>query len=138
MILKLFRIRLWEIIKVNLLPAGVIGGGLALLLFLSGGTDNPLNYVIILVSVACMSVFFSVHYLTLYYLLQPYNAGTEMKSGTYQILMMVTYVACYMMMQLRLPTFVFGLSTIAFCVLYSLVACFLVYRVAPKTFRIRS
>lgn len=138
MILKLFRIRLWEIIKVNLLPAGVIGGGLALLLFLSGGTDNPLNYVIILVSVACMSVFFSVHYLTLYYLLQPYNAGTEMKSGTYQILMMVTYVACYMMMQLRLPTFVFGLSAIAFCVLYSLVACFLVYRVAPKTFRIRS
>lgn len=138
MILKLFRIRLWEIIKVNLLPAGVIGGGLVLLLFLSGGTDNPLNYAIILVSVACMSVFFSVHYLTLYYLLQPYNAGTEMKSGTYQILMMVTYVACYVMMQLRLPTFVFGLATIAFFVLYSLVACFLVYRVAPKTFRIRS
>ena len=138
MILKLFRIRLWEIIKVNLLPAGVIGGGLALLLLVSGGTDNPLNYVIIMVSVACMSVFFSVHYLTLYYLLQPYNAGTEMKSGTYQILMMVTYVACYMMMKLRLPTFAFGLSTIGFCVLYSAVACFLVYKVAPKTFRIRS
>ncbi len=138
MILKLFRIRLWEIIKVNLLPAGVIGGGLALLLFASGGTDNPLNYVIIIVSVACMSVFFSVHYLTLYYLLQPYNAGTEIKSGMYQIIMGVTYVACYVMMQLRLPTFAFGLSTIAFCVLYSVVACLLVYKVAPKTFRIRS
>ncbi len=138
MILKLFRIRLWEIIKVNLLPAGVIGGGLAGLLFVSGGTDNPLNYVIIIVSVFCMSVFFSVHYLTLYYLLQPYNAGTELKSGTYQIIMMVTYVACYVMMQLRLPTFAFGLATIAFCILYSVVACVLVYRVAPKTFRIRS
>ena len=32
-----------------------------------------------------MSMFFSVHYLTIYYLLQPYNAGTEMKSGTYRI-----------------------------------------------------
>jgi len=138
MILKLFRIRLWEIIKVNLLPAGVIGGGLALLLFASGGTDNPVNYAIIIVSIACMSIFFSVHYLTLYYLLQPYNAGTEMKSGVYGIIMWGTYIACYVMMQLRLPTFVFGLCTIAFCVLYSVVACILVYKVAPKTFRIRS
>lgn len=136
-ILKLFRIRLWEIIKVNLLPAGVVGCGLALLLFASGGTDNPLNYVIIIVSVVCMSIFFSVHYLTLYYLLQPYNAGTEMKSGTYQIIMWATYIACYVMMQLRLPTFVFGLCTIAFCILYSVVACVLAYKVAPKTFRIR-
>lgn len=138
MILRLFRIRLWEIIKVNLLPAGVIGIGLTALLYVSGGTDNPLNYVIILVSIVCMSIFFSVHYLTIYYLLQPYNAGTEIKSGTYQIIMAVTYVACYALMQLRLPTFAFGLSTIAFCVLYSAVACFLVYKVAPKTFRIRS
>ena len=116
----------------------MIGGGLALLLVVSGGTDNPLNYVVIIVSVLCMSIFFSVHYLTLYYLLQPYNAGTEIKSGTYQIIMAVTYVACYIMMQLRLPTFVFGLSTIAFCVVYSVVACFLVFKVAAKTFCIRS
>ncbi|MBQ8315130.1 MAG: hypothetical protein IJ427_08035 [Lachnospiraceae bacterium] len=138
MILKLFRIRLWEIIKVNLLPAGVVGGGLALLLFASGGTDNPFNYVIIIVSVVCMSIFFSVHYLTLYYMLQPYNAGTEMKSGTYQLIMMATYVVCYAMIYLRLPTFVFGLCTIVFCILYSVAACLLVYKVAPKTFRIRS
>lgn len=138
MILKLFRIRLWEIIKVNLLPAGVVGGGLALLLFASGGTDNPLNYVIIIVSVVCMSIFFSVHYLMLYYLLQPYNAGTELKSGTYGIIMGATYIVCYAMIFLRLPTFVFGLCTIVFCILYSVVACVLVYKVAPKTFRIRS
>ena len=111
---------------------------MALLLFASGGTDNPLNYVIIVVSVVCMSIFFSVHYLTLYYLLQPYNAGTEVKSGFYQIIMMATYAVCYAMIYLRLPTFVFGLCTIAFCVLYSAVACLLVYKVAPKTFRIRS
>ena len=138
LILKLFRIRLKEIIKVNLLPAGVVGGGLALLLFVSGGTDNPMNYGIIIVSVLCMSIFFSVHYLTLYYLLQPYNAGTEIKSGTYQIIMALTYIACYVMMQLRLPTFVFGLASIGFCILYSAAACLLVYKVAPKTFRIRS
>ena len=50
MILKLFRIRLREIIKVNLLPASIIGVGLALLLYASGGTDQVMNYVVLLVS----------------------------------------------------------------------------------------
>ena len=36
-VLRLFSIRLREIIKVNLLPAAVIGGGLALLLLVTGG-----------------------------------------------------------------------------------------------------
>ena len=84
-----------------------------------------------------MSLFFSIHYLTLYYLLQPYNAGTEMKSATYQIAMFATYIVCYSMMQVRLPILVFGLACIAFCLIYSVVACILVYRLAPKTFRIR-
>ena len=136
-ILKLFRIRLREIIKINLLPAFVIGAGLALLLFASGGTDNPVNYAVIVISVLCMSVFFSVHYLMLYYLLQPYTVGAELKSGTYRIVMTVTYLVCYFMMRVQMPTFVFGLMTIIFCVAYSIIACILVYRLAPKTFRLR-
>lgn len=138
MVLKLFRIRLREIMKINLLPALVIGAGLAILLYASGGTDNPLNYAVLFVSVVCMSVFFSIHYLTIYYLLQPYNAATEMKSGTYQLVLSVTYFVCFFLMQVRMPTLVFGLTCIAFCVLYSIVACFLIYRFAPKTFRLRS
>lgn len=137
-ILKLFWIRLREIIKVNLLPSYVIGVGLALLLFATGGTDNPLNYVVLFVSVVAMSVFFSVHYLTLYYLLQPYNAGTEIKSGTYQFITGGTYFVCYMMMQVKMPTLIFGVMIIAFCVIYCIAASVLVYKFAPKTFRIRA
>lgn len=138
MVLKLFRIRLREIMKINLLPALVIGAGLAILLYASGGTDNPLNYLVLLISILCMSMFFSVHYLTIYYLLQPYNAATEMKSGTYQLVMSATYFVCFFLMQVRMPTLVFGIMCIAFCILYSIVACILVYRFAPKTFRLRS
>lgn len=136
-VLSLFKIRLREIIKVNLLPAVVIGIGLAILLYVSGGTDNALNYVVLLISVPCMSVFFSVHYLTIYYLLQPYNAGTEMKSGMYQIVSSGTYLVCYLMTKVQMPTFVFGGMTIVFCVVYCVVACMLIYRLAPKTFRLR-
>ena len=136
-ILRLFWIRLREIVKVNLLPAAVIGAALTSLLYLSGGTDAPVDYVVLFVSVTVMSVFLSVHYLTLYYLLQPYNAGTEMRSGTYRVMTAVTYAVCYLMMWVRLPALVFGVALIAFCVCYCIVASVLVYRLAPKTFRIR-
>lgn len=138
MVLRLFAIRLRGIIAVNLLPAAVIGGGLALLLYVSGGTDNPLNYAVLLVSILCMSVFFSVHYLTIYYLLQPYNAGTEIKSGTYRLVMAATYLVCFFLMQLRMSILLFGAMCIAFCVLYCIAACILVYRFAPRTFRLRA
>ena len=119
------------------MPASVIGGGLALLLFATGGSDNPLNYALLFVSVVALCIFFSVHYLMLYYLLQPYNAGTEIKSGTYQFMTSVTYFVCYMTMQVKMSTVIFGIMTIVFCVIYCIVASILVYKLAPKTFRIR-
>ncbi len=138
MVLQLFRIRLREIIKVNLLPAFVIGTGLCALLYVSGGTDHPIDYAVLFVSILCMSIFFSIHYLTVYYLLQPYNAGTEIKSGTYQIVMSFTYFVCFFFMRVRLPILAFGLGCIAFCVLYSIAACILIYKFAPRTFRLRA
>lgn len=137
-ILKLFRIRLREIIKVNLLPAAVIGFGLALLLFASGGTANPIHYLIIPLSILAMSVFFSVHYLTCYYLLQPYNVNTEIKSATYPVVTWITYMVCFVLMQVRMDALVFGVMASAFCILYCIVACILVYKLAYKTFRLRS
>ena len=137
-ILGLFKERLKTLIGLNLIPAAVIGFTLALLLFLSGGTSNEYNYLVLFFSILAMSVFFSVHYLVMYYLLQPYNVHTEMKSSTYSIVQGVTYFVCYYMMQLRLPTFYFGLSVTAFCVLYSLLSLWFIYRLAPKTFKLRA
>ena len=65
-ILGIFKERLKTLITINLLPAFLIGGGLALLLYLSGGTDNPVNYAILFVSIISMSIFFSVHYKILF------------------------------------------------------------------------
>ena len=99
---------------------------------------DPLDYVVLPASVCCMSIFFSVHYLTIYYLLQPYTAGTEMKSAVYQIVLSLTYVACYGVMQVKIPPLAFGALCGGFCVLYCAAACLLVYRLAPKTFRLRT
>ena len=136
-ILKLFRERLKSIILINLLPATIIGVGLALILFATGGSTNSLNYLVLFISIIAMSIFFSVHHLVIYYLLQPYNINSETKNTTYTIVNILTYAVCYYMIDLRLPTLTFGLATILFAITYSLISLFLVYKFAPKTFKIR-
>ena len=137
-ILRLFAIRLREIIKVNLLPATVLGAGLSVIFYMIGGSGKLFECILVFLSVISLSVFFSVHYLTIYYLLQPYNPSTEVKSGTYFIIQFITYVVSFIMIYIKLPVFIFGILCVAFCVIYCVVACILVYRFAPKTFRLRN
>lgn len=136
-ILLLFRERLRDVVLINLLPGAVLGLGLPLLLYLSGGTDNPLNYVVLLVSLPAMSVFFSVHNMVLYYLLQPYNLEMEQKSVAFHIANTVTYVVCYLFIKAQIPTLIFGACVVGFCLLYVALSLVLAYRQAPKTFRLR-
>ncbi len=136
-ILGIFKERLKTLITINLMPAVLIGGGLTLLLYLSGGTENLMNYVILFVSIIAMSIFFSVHYLVMYYLLQPYNVSTEMKSSTYKIVQGLTYIVCWYMIQIRLPILSFGITAIIFCITYCLISLVLAYKYAPKTFKLR-
>lgn len=136
-ILRLFRIRLFDIVKVNLLPAAVLGAGMSILLYVSGGTAQSIDYAILFVSVVCLSIFFSVHYLMLYYLLQPFDVESKIKSTAYSVAKMVTYLVCYNITHLEITNLTFGIGTILFCILYSVIACILVYKKAPKTFRIR-
>ena len=136
-ILGLFKERLKTLIIVNLLPTLIIAIALPVLLFITGGTDNVLNYFILFISIIAMSIFFSVHYLVMYYLLQPYNASTEIKSSTYKVVQGITYFVCWYMIQIQLPTVSFGIATIVFCILYCLISLILAYKYAPKTFKLR-
>lgn len=137
-ILALFRIRLKAIIGINLLPGTVAALGLPLLMYCAGGTEDPLDYLVVFVSVLSMNIFFSVHYLTLYYLLQPYTAGSELKNFAYSFATGLTYFVCYMLSDLSVAPMFFGILCILFCCGYCLFACTLVYFLAPKTFRIRT
>ena len=97
-----------------------------------------MNYLLLFVSVMAMSAFFSVHYLTCYYLLQPYNAGTEVSGGLTKLSPGRTIIVCFLFMNLRMSTLVFGTVVTCFCLIYCVVACIVVYRVAGRTFRIRN
>ena len=85
-----------------------------------------------------MSVFFSVHNMVLYYLLQPYNVNLETKSATFGIVNWITYIVCYAAIQFRAPTLIFGIAISAFSIIYAVVAFIIAYRLAPKTFKLRN
>ncbi len=136
-ILGVFKERLKTLILLNLIPALAIAIGLVLLLYLTGGTANNLNYLIIFISIISMSIFFSVHYLVMYYLLQPYNINTEIKNSTYTVVQYLTYFVAYYLIGKKIPTFSFGILMSIFCIAYSLISLFLAYKFAPKTFKIR-
>lgn len=136
-IVSLFAARLKSVAAISLIPAIVIAAGLPLLLLVTGGTDNPLNYLILFVSIIAMSVFFSVHNMVMYYLLQPYTADLEIKNPVYSIVSSVTYIVCYSAVGKRAPTLVFGAAVSAFCIIYVVVALVLAYNLAPRTFKLR-
>jgi hypothetical protein len=136
-VLTLFRYRLISLIKINLIPASVLAIGLPVLLWISGGTEQAGNYIVLFISILLMSVFFSVHYLVLYYLLQPYNIELESKGTMYTFIKSLTWLVCYFAISQKVSTLFFGILLSVFCVLYILLACILVYRYAPRTFKLR-
>lgn len=136
-ILGVFKERLKTLVKINLIPAMAIALGLVILLYFTG-EKSLINYIIVFVAINSMSIFFSIHYLVMYYLLQPYNINTEIKNGTYTLVQGFTYFICYYMISIKMSTDIFGIITIIFSILYSIIALVSVYKFAPKTFKIRA
>lgn len=137
-VLELFKIRLREVIKINLLPTLVISLGYISALIICGSERLLLYSIVSFVSIVSMSIFFSTHYLILYYLLQPYNSYTEVKSPVYSTITSLTYFVCYGFTKIELPIISFGIVCILFCVSYCIISCILVYKKAGSTFRIRN
>ena len=138
-ILGIFAARLKSLTAINLLPTAVIALGLPLLLLCSGGTDTPTDYLVLPLAILAMSVFFSVHYLVLYYLLQPYTAGLENTSFGYRLITGLTYFVCYMIYaNVHGATMAFGIGMIVFAAVYVAAALLLAYRLAPRTFKLRT
>lgn len=136
-ILSLFRLRLRSLILINLFPAVALAIGLDVLLALSGSKESLLVYLIVFICIISTSIFFSIHYLTCYYLLQPYNEFTETKSATYSLIMSLTYGICFAFIYLHMSTYVFGTIMTLFSLVYFVISYRLVYKKASQTFRLR-
>lgn len=136
-ILKMFWLRLRDISLVNLPPALLIGCGLAAALLLTGQGSGRNCLLILISTVACM-LFFTIHYLAIYYLLQPFTKEVAIKSVPYMVMNLLVYIVSYGLVQIdNIPFLPFAAGSILFSLAYGAIACLLAYKLAPKTFRIR-
>ena len=134
-ILGLFKKRLIMLAKINLLPALVISVGNVLLLYFSGGSSIP-TYIGMFLYVIFLSIFFSVHYLVMYYLLQPYNKDFKIRKFSYTIVSFLTYFVSYMFTSFEFSSLLFSIYTIIFTIVYVILSMILVYKYSPRTFKI--
>ena len=137
-ILSLFKERLKSIVGMNLIPSLILSFGLDLILYVSGGSTYIFNYVLIFLAVNAMSVFFSVHNLVIYYLLQPYNSSSDIKGSAYRFVSVITYYVCFYVNQLHISVYSFGIVMTLFSITYVVISLILVYKFAYKTFKIRA
>lgn len=135
-ILANFKIRLRKIIQMNLLISGLLCIGFVSVIFVSGKTYSMQEQLLFYASIISASIFFSIHHLFLYYVLQPYTGELEMKSPMFAIMNTVVYFVCYGVMMSDTNDLIVILILVATLV-YSIVALIIVYKVAYKTFHIR-
>ena len=134
-ILSNFKSRLKITIILNLIPAICIGFGLSLVLLLTNG--DIVRFIPIFISIITISCFFSIHYLFLYYITQPYTSQLTIKSPIYKIASFIVYIAAYTCLQVNTQSIWFTLTVILVTIIYALIALILVYKLAPKNFKLK-
>ena len=85
-------------------------------------------------------IFFSLYYLYMYYLIQPFTVDMKVKSTLYNFLQVVIVFFSYQSMSVFLNMdnpLPFYLGLAAFFVLFTLLGYFAVLRLAPKNFKLR-
>ena len=100
------------------------------------GNYNVLTLVTTFLFVIVLSIFFSVHYLVIYYLLQPFNKDMEVKKASYSIVNLIMYIVTYQFFNLVLDSLKLSVFGILFCIVYIGLSLLLVYKVAPRTFKL--
>ncbi|HSR04111.1 MAG TPA: hypothetical protein VLM88_05945 [Proteiniclasticum sp.] len=135
-LLHMFTLRLRRVIAGNMIPTFAIIIGLLLITFASGA-GNYMEILPVLLMIISLSLFFSIHYMFMYYIFQPYTSSMEVKSPIFSIINGLVYLASYMAMQIRTGASSFLPFIILFSLIYGIVAVTMVYKKAPQTFRVK-
>ena len=137
-ILELFDIRLRQMFKINMIPAIAYGVVADLILFYSGGADHPLYFTATIFVSLLLCLLYSMTDLLLYYLFQPFTTTVNVKSGAYMIFSVVKWIFYSMVFWIPCRSDILALILIVIDYLYIIAARKLVYRYAPRTWRIKS
>lgn len=136
-ILRNFTVRLRKVSAMNLIVGIAICAALYVFAAIADISFQASDLALFTVSILCLSVFFSVHHLFLYYVFQPYTTELGMKNPFFRIINTIVYMLCFVCLQLRNVPEYFTLIVIGATVTYTVIALTLVYRLAPRNFRVK-
>lgn len=132
-----FTTRLKKSITLNLLPAGA----LAVMVFGTGvitGMDSELIRLLPMVAtILTLSLFYSTHYLFIYYILQPYTVDLGRTGPLYSMVNSLVYLISFGSIYIKTTSMMFTFAVMFFTVLYTAAAILLTCNLAPRTFRLK-
>lgn len=136
-VLRNFAVRLRRVAALNLLVAGAVCLTVLILVPASGARPPAGELVPFLLCILCLAVLFSVHPLFMYYIFQPYTTQLCVKNPFFGVINWVMYLVCWMCIQIKQPPRGFALIVLCATLLYIASALLLVWRRAPRTFRVK-
>lgn len=138
MIIRLFDIRFKQLIGINLIPSMAMAIGCNLILFATGGQDYPFQYLINFAAIAFMSISFTMYWLSVYYLLQPYTTTAGVKSGAYNVAFMAFGFVMSVIAWISVPSQILAAIMLVFTAVFVFFIRKLVLKKAPKTWRVKA
>lgn len=136
-ILSNFTLRLKKATGLNLLPAAAVaifllGTGAA-----AGMGAAAVRLLPMIITVFSLSLFFSTHYLFIYYIMQPYTVDLTQKSLLYSVVNWLIYLICFGCVHIKTTSLIFTFGVIFFTLFYTAAAIILTRNLAPRTFKLR-
>ncbi|MDQ6421285.1 hypothetical protein RB620_17815 [Paenibacillus sp. LHD-117] len=131
-----FRQRLYRICGHNLTLAAGVGAALTGFALAAGGVSSG-ELLLALVCVFALSVFFSIHHLFMYYILQPYSTELNMKNPFFFMINIVVSLAFVLALILEVDTTALAVAIVSLTAVYYMTALILVKRWGPRTFRVK-
>lgn len=134
-ILENFTCRVKMVTLLNIIPAIAIILSYIILLIIAEG--NILEFIPVFISMITLSVFFVIHHLFLYYIIQPYTAQLTVKSPVYRVISGVVWFLCYFALQMESASIAFTVGIIIVTVIYTALALVAIYKYAPRNFKLK-
>ncbi len=137
-IIKLFDIRLIQLIKINFIPALSFALAANCILFITGGQTYPFQYLATFVISASLSIFCTMIPLASYYLFQPFTTSVNVKSGMYNLVRIIVYSVGAIVIWIPCNSLILAGVLTLLTVFFVFVMRKTVYKYAPKTWRLKA
>ena len=133
-ILTNFRIRLRYMVKAEMPMVLVISAGIVIDTLLLGKISEWVQMLSIIFCVALLSIFYSVVYLCMYYIFQPYTEEGAVTGFGYNFCSGAIYMVSYLCLQIQTVPSYFAWVVLGITIAGLIISYFIAYLVAPKHF----